>query len=180
MSGVVLLNLLSILLTESSLKLSVPSRIQSSPIPYSLLSHCCLVQIFPFSTAVFTDIALRKSRMLFLIQWGMLEPPGALPIHALSKLRYLTHELYRTKNLSFLELLNCRTHCHPLLSLNPRICHLLNLTSINLILSPFLLKLPLIFSVFPVLGLCYRPFGLSLTLLTIIKIILQKRVLSYI
>ena len=35
-----------------------------------------------------------------------------------------------------------------------------------LILSPFLLKLSLIFSVFPLSGLCYRPYGLSLTLLT--------------
>ena len=46
------------------------------------------------------------------------------------------------KNLSFQELLNCGTHCHPLLSLNPTICHLLNLMSTNLILSPFLLNLP--------------------------------------
>ena len=54
----------------------------------------------------------------------------------------------------------------PTTSLNPTICHLLNLTSTNLILSPFLLKLSLIFSVFPLSGLCYRPYGLSLTLLT--------------
>ena len=66
-------------------------------------------------------------------------------------------------------MLNCGTHCHPLLSLNPTICHLLNLTSTNLILSPFLLKLPLIFSVFPLSGLCYRPYSLSPTLLTKIK-----------
>ena len=38
--------------------------------------------------------------------------------------------------------------------------------TINLILSPFLLKLPLIFSVFLLLGLCYRPYGLSPALLT--------------
>ena len=63
--------------------------------------------------------------------------------------------------------LNCGTHCHPLLSPNPTICHLLNLTSTNLILSPFFpLKLPLIFSVIPLSGLCYRPYGLSPTLLT--------------
>ena len=68
------------------------------------------------------------------------------------------------------ELLNCGTHCHPLLSLNPTICHLLNLTSTNLILSPFLLKLPLIFSVFPFSRLCYRPYGLSPALLTKKKI----------
>ena len=66
-------------------------------------------------------------------------------------------------------MLNCGTHCHPLLSLNPTICHLLNLTSTNLILSPFLLKLPFIFSVFPLSGLCYRPYSLSPTLLTKIK-----------
>ena len=46
------------------------------------------------------------------------------------------------------------------------ICHLLNPTSTNLILSPFLLKLSLIFSVFPLLGSFYRPHGLSPALLT--------------
>ena len=79
----------------------------------------------------------------------------------LTMLHYLIHELYLTNHLSFLELLNCGTHCHPLLSLNPTICHLLNLTSTNLILSPSLLKLPLIFSGSPLSGLCYRPNGLS-------------------
>jgi len=49
--------------------------------------------IFPFSTAILTDIALRKSRILFPIQWGVLQPPEALPIHTLSKLHYLIHEL---------------------------------------------------------------------------------------
>ena len=68
MSGVVLLNLLSIFLTESSLKLSVSSTIQSSLILYSLSPIVVLLQIFPFSTAIFTDIALRKARILFLIQ----------------------------------------------------------------------------------------------------------------
>ena len=62
--------------------------------------------------------------------------------HTLSKLHYLIHKLYLTNHLSFLELLNCGTHCHPLLPLNPTICHLLNLTSTNLILSPSPLKLP--------------------------------------
>ena len=61
--------------------------------------------------------------------------------------------------------LNRGTHCHPLLSLNPTICHPINLMSTNLILSPFLLNLP-IFSVLPLSGLCYRPYGLSLTLCT--------------
>ena len=79
------------------------------------------------------------------------------PVSTLSKLHYLIHELYLTNHLSFPELLNCGTHCHSLLSLNPTICHLLNLTSTNLILSPFLLKLPLVFSVFPLSGLCYGP-----------------------
>ena len=125
-----------------------------------------LLQIFPFSTAIFMDIALRKSRILFLVQWDVFEQPGALPIHTLSKLHYLIHEFYLTNHLSFLELLNCGNHCHPLLSLNPTICHLLNLTSTNLILSPFLLKRPLIFSVFPLSGLGYRPYGLSPALLT--------------
>ena len=54
----------------------------------------------------------------------------------------------------------------PTTSLNPTICHLLNLTSTNMILSPFLLKLSLIFSVFPLSRLCYRPYGLPPTLLT--------------
>ena len=74
--------------------------------------------------------------------------------------------LYLTSHLSFLELLNCGTHGHPILSLNPTICHLLNLTSTKLILSPFLLQFPIIFSVFPLLGLCYRCHGLYPTLLT--------------
>ena len=46
-----------------------------------------------------------------------------------------------TNHCSFQELLNCGTHCHPRLSLNPTICHNLNLILTNLILSPFLLKL---------------------------------------
>ena len=96
----------------------------------------------------------------------MFEIPEALPIHSLSKLHYLIHELYLTNHLSFPELLNCGTHCQPLLSLNPTICHPLNLTSRNLILSHFLHKLPLIISVFPLSGRCYRPYGLSPALLT--------------
>jgi len=166
MSGVVLLNLLSIFLTESSLKLSVSSTIQTSLIPYGLSPIIVLLKIFPFSTAIFTDNALRKSRILFLIQCGVFEPPEALPIHTLSTLHYLIHELCLTNHLSFLELLNCGTHCHLLPCLNPTICYLLNLTSTNLILSPFLLKLSLIFSVFPLSRLCYRPYGLSPTLVT--------------
>ena len=161
-----LLNLLSIFLTESSLKLSVSSTIQTSLILYSLSPIVVLLQIFPFSTSIFTEIALRKSIILFLIQWGVFEPPEALPIHTLSKLHYVIHELYLTDHLSFPELLNCGIRCHPLLSLNSTICHLLNLTSTNLILSPFLLKLPLFFSVYPLSGHCYRPYGLSSTLLT--------------
>ena len=91
----------------------------------------------------------------------MFEPPEALPIHTLSKLHYLIHELWLTNHLSFQELINCGTHCHRLLSLNPTICHLLNLTSTILILSPFYLAFP-IFSVFPLSWVCYRPYGLSL------------------
>ena len=93
MSGVVLLNPLSIFLTRSSLKLSVSSTIQTLPILYSLSPIVVLLQIFPFSTAIFADIALRKSRILFMIQWGVFEPPEALPIHTLSKLNYQIHEL---------------------------------------------------------------------------------------
>jgi len=54
----------------------------------------------------------------------------------------LTHKVQWISKfyLSFLELLICGTHCHPLPSLNPAICHLLDLISINLILSSFLLQ----------------------------------------
>jgi len=128
MSRVVLLYILFIFLTESSLKLSVSSTIQTSLVLYSLSPIVVLLQIFPFFTAIFTDIALRKSRILFLIQWGVFEPPESLPINTLSRSHFLIHKLYLTNLLSFLELLNCGTHCHPLLSLNPAICHLLNLT----------------------------------------------------
>ena len=143
MSGVVLLNLLSIFLTESSLKLSASSTIQTSLILYRLSPFIVLLQIFPFSTAIFTDTALRKSRIFFLIQLGVLEPPEALSIHTLFKLYFPIHELYLTNHISSQELLNFGTHCHPLFSLNPTICHILNLTSTNLILSHILLKLPL-------------------------------------
>ena len=53
-----------------------------------------------------------------------------------------SHPFQVTNHLSFQELLNCGTHCHPILSLNPTICHPLNIMSTNLILSPFLLNLP--------------------------------------
>ena len=108
----------------------------------------------------------------------MFEPPEALPIHTLSKLHYLIHELCLTIHLSFLERLNYATHCHSFLSLNPTIYHLLNVTSTNLTLSPFLLKLPLIFSVFPLLGLCYRPYGLFPTLLTKKRLSLSEELCS--
>ena len=52
-----------------------------------------LLQVFPFSTAIFMEIVLRKSRILFLIQWGVFKPPEALPIHTLSKLLFLIHKL---------------------------------------------------------------------------------------
>ena len=68
MSGVVLLNLLSIFLIESSLKLSVSSTIQTSPSLYSLSTIVVLLQIFPFSIVIITDSALSKSRILVLIQ----------------------------------------------------------------------------------------------------------------
>ena len=53
MSGVVLLNLLSIFLNEPNLKLSVSSKIQTSQILYSLLLSCCrsshLLPLFPWT-----------------------------------------------------------------------------------------------------------------------------------
>jgi len=88
---------------------------------------------------------------------SVFEPPEALLIHTLSKVHYLIHKLYLTNLISFLKLLNCGTHCHQLLSLNPKICHLLNQTSLNLILSPFLLKLSLIFSAFSFVGAVIDP-----------------------
>ena len=57
------------------------------------------------------------------------------------------------------------SYCHPLLSLNPTICHPLNLMSKTWSCLPFYLPLP-VFSVLPLSGLCYRPYGLSLTLCT--------------
>ena len=51
------------------------------------------LQIFPFSTDMFTDIGLWESGISFLIQWGVFEQPEALPNHTLSKLRYLILEL---------------------------------------------------------------------------------------
>ena len=125
-----------------------------------------MTKVYGLKRLLIHSYITKTERCLFLIELGVFEQLEALPIHTLSKLHYLIHELYLTNHLSFLELLNFGTHCHPLLSLNPAICHLLNLTSTNLILSPFLLKLPLIFSVFPFAGLCYTPYGLSPTLLT--------------
>ena len=153
MSRVVLLNLLSIFLKESSLKLSVSSTIQTSLILYSLSPIVVLLQIF-FCCYFHGHCSQEITNIIP-------EPQEALPIHTLTKLHFLIHELYLTNHLSFPEFLNCGTHCHPLLSLNPTICHLLNLTSTNLILSSFLPKLSLIFSVVPLSGLCYRPYGLS-------------------
>jgi len=151
---------------EYKAKLSFCPPWQKKLISNKLSPTVVLLQMFPFSTALFTDIGLRKSKILFLIQWGVFEPPEALPIYTLSKLHFLIHEIYLANHLSFLELLDCGIHYHPLLPLSPPISHLLNLTSTNLTLSPFLLKLPIIVSVFPWSGLCYRPYGLSLTLLT--------------
>jgi len=96
----------------------------------------------------------------------VIEPPEAPPFHTFSKLHYLIHEFCLTNLLSFLELVSCGTHCHPLLSLNRKVCHLLDLTPTNLILSPFLLKLSLIFSVVPLSELCYSPYGLFPAMLT--------------
>ena len=106
------------------------------------LSHRRIVADLSIFYRYFHGHCSQKSRISFLIQQGVFKTPEALPIHTLSKLHYIIHELYLTNHLSFLELLNCATQCHPLLSLNPTICHLLNQTSTNLILSPSLLKLP--------------------------------------
>jgi len=57
------------------------------------LSHRCLLQIFPFSTDIFMDTALWKSRILFLIQWGVFGQPEPLPNRTLSKSHYLIYEL---------------------------------------------------------------------------------------
>ena len=43
----------------------------------------------------------------------------------------------------------------------PESYNLSSFKSTNLILSPFLLKFPLLFSIFPLSGLCYRPYDLS-------------------
>ena len=48
------------------------------------LSHCRLIADLSIFYCFFMDIALRKSRILFLIQRGVFEPPEALPIHTLS------------------------------------------------------------------------------------------------
>jgi len=80
--------------------------------------------------------------LCFLIQWGVFELPEALPSHILSKLLYLSHGIYLSNHLSFPERLNCGTYCHPLLSLNPTIFYLLNLTSTTWSCLPFYLNFP--------------------------------------
>ena len=89
------------------------------------------------------DNAHWKSRILFLILRDMFDPPEALLSHTLSKSCYLIHELFSTNHhRSFQELVNFGTPCHPFSSLNTTNYIVSNLTSINLILSPYLLNFP--------------------------------------
>ena len=130
MSWVVLLNLLSIFLTGSSLKVYISSTIHASPIFYRLSPTAVLLQICPFSTAIFMDIALRKSGILF--PFTHLNPfqvtlPNSVTLSHKSSFIPRTSHLWNS--------------CHPILSVNPNICHLSNITSTNLILSPCLLNL---------------------------------------
>ena len=89
MSGDVLLNLLSIFSIKLNTKcnpshpLSKLHQIsrESSPTVISL-------QIFLFSIAFVTDVALWSSIMLFTIQWDVFKQPEALHNNTLSKLRY--------------------------------------------------------------------------------------------
>ena len=141
MSGMVLLNLLSIFLTESSLKLSVSSTIQTSRILYSL-SHRRLVADLSIFYRYFNGNCSQEIKNII---------PD--PVRRVRTTRSSTHShpfqvtlpnprTLATSHLSFEELLNYGTHCHTILSLNRTIRHLLNLTSTNLILSPFLFNLP--------------------------------------
>ena len=57
------------------------------------LSHRRLVADLSIVYRYFHGHCLRKSRVLFLIQWGVFEPPEALPIDTLSKLHYLIHDM---------------------------------------------------------------------------------------
>ena len=155
-----LLSLLSIYLTEVSLKLSISSTIQTSPILYSLVAdlsifyryfhaHCSqeLKNIIP--DPVRCVEATRNCTYSHPFQVTLANP------------RALSHKssfIPRTSQLwnslpptTFPESYNLSSF---------------KSTIANLILSPFLLKLSLIFSVFPMSGLCYRPYGVSLTLLT--------------
>ena len=59
---------LSIFLIKSNLKQPVSSTIQTSPILPSLSPIVFWLQIFPFSTDIFMDIALWRSRISFLVQ----------------------------------------------------------------------------------------------------------------
>ena len=95
----------------------------------------------------------------------MFEPPETLPIHTLSNLHYLIHELShkssfipRTSQLwnslpptTFPESYN--------LSSSKSNINKLDLVSLSTYTFPH-------FSVFPLSGFCYRPYGLSPTLLT--------------
>ena len=94
MSGVVLANLLSIFLIRS---------LQSLP-------HHRLVADLSFFYRFFTDTALWKSGLSFLIQYGVFALPEALPNRTLSKLCYLSKKsspqtILHSKSFSTMELL---------------------------------------------------------------------------
>ena len=119
--------------------------------------------IFPFSTAIFTDIASQEIKNIIPDPMRRVRTTrSSTHSHSfqvtLPNPRTLAHKSSFISRTS--QLWNSFYDCHPLLSLNPIICHLLNLASTNLILSPFLLSLPhfLSFSFAGALLEAIRPF----------------------
>ena len=82
-----------LLFDKSNLKQSVSSTVQASPILSSLPPIVVWLQIFPFSTNIFMEIALWRSRISFLVQQSELEQSEAVPNLTHSKFRYLIHKL---------------------------------------------------------------------------------------
>ena len=95
----------------------------------------------------------------------MFDQPEALLNHTFSKSCYLIHELFLTNAFSFQELVSFRTPYLPFPFLNPTTYPASNLTSTNLISSPYLLNFPVSFFFCQEGGLCYRLYGPSLALL---------------
>ena len=101
MSEVVLLNPLSVSLTKSSPKWYVSLTTQTSLTLSSLFLTVVWWKIISSFIDTFMDIAPRKSGVLFLIHWGVSEPPEAQPhSHPSHKFHFLIHELYPTNLLS--------------------------------------------------------------------------------